>query len=72
MRVRLSVVIDLRAQLAQLHFVFGGYQYALIIIGVLLVAVMLFFPDGIVVTLACELPKRGWSALAGLRKGKAR
>ena len=49
-----------------------GYQYALIIIGVLLVAVMLFFPDGIVVTLARELPKRGWSALAGLRKGKAR
>lgn len=35
-----------------------GYQYALIIIGVLLVAVMLFFPGGIVVTLARELPRR--------------
>jgi len=48
-----------------------GYQYALIIIGALLVAVMLFFPDGIIVTLARELPKRGWRALVGLHKGKA-
>ena len=40
-------------------------------LSVLLVAVMLFFPDGIVVTLARELPKRGWRALVGLRKGKA-
>jgi ABC-type branched-subunit amino acid transport system permease subunit len=48
-----------------------GYQYALIIIGVLLVAVMVFFPDGIVVTLARELPKRGWRALVGLHRGKA-
>jgi hypothetical protein len=48
-----------------------GYQYALIIIGVLLVTVMLFFPDGIIVTLARELPKRGWRALVGLHKGKA-
>jgi hypothetical protein len=38
---------------------------------VLLVAVMLFFPDGIIVTLARDLPKRGWRALAGLREGKA-
>ena len=48
-----------------------GNQYALVIIGALLVVVMLFFPDGIVVTLARELPKRGWRALAGLHKGKA-
>ena len=48
-----------------------GYQYALIIIGVLLVAVMLFFPDGIIVTLAREVPKRGWRALTGFHKGKA-
>jgi hypothetical protein len=31
---------------------------------------MLFFPDGIIVTLARELPKRG-RALIGLRKGAA-
>lgn len=37
----------------------AGYQYALIIIGGLLVAVMLFFPDGIVVTLARNLPRSG-------------
>jgi hypothetical protein len=31
-----------------------------VIIGTLLVVVMLFFPKGIVVTLARELPGRGW------------
>lgn len=40
----------------------SGNQYALVIIGVLLVVVMLFFPKGIVVTLARELPSRGWRA----------
>ena len=40
----------------------AGYQYALIIIGGLLVAVMLFFPDGIVVTLARNLPPSGLRA----------
>ncbi|MGA8652756.1 MAG: hypothetical protein WB677_19455, partial [Xanthobacteraceae bacterium] len=49
-----------------------GYQYALIIIGALLVAVMVFFPDGIVVTLARELPKRGLRALLGWREGSAK
>jgi branched-chain amino acid transport system permease protein len=38
----------------------SGNQYALVIIGALLVLVMLFFPKGIVVTLARELPSRGW------------
>ena len=45
-----------------------GYQYALIITGALLVVVMLFFPSGIVIALARELPKRG---LFGRRKGHA-
>ncbi len=40
----------------------SGNQYALVIIGALLVLVMLFFPKGIVVTLARELPARGWRA----------
>ena len=40
----------------------SGNQYALVIIGTLLVLVMLFFPKGIVVTLARELPSRGWRA----------
>jgi ABC-type branched-subunit amino acid transport system permease subunit len=40
----------------------AGYQYALIIIGALLVAVMVFFPSGVVVTLARDLPKRGFRA----------
>jgi branched-chain amino acid transport system permease protein len=40
----------------------AGNQYALVIIGGLLVAVMLFFPKGIVVTLARDLPRRGWRA----------
>jgi branched-chain amino acid transport system permease protein len=40
----------------------SGNQYALVIIGALLVVVMLFFPKGIVVTLARELPNRGWRA----------
>ena len=39
-----------------------GNQYALVIIGGLLVAVMLFFPNGIIVTLARDLPRRGWRA----------
>ena len=43
-------------------------QYALIITGALLVVVMLFFPSGIVIALARELPKRG---LFGRRKGHA-
>lgn len=38
----------------------AGNQYALVIIGALLVVVMVFFPKGIVVTLARELPRRGW------------
>ena len=46
-----------------------GYQYALIIIGALLVVVMLFFPSGIVVTLAREVPKHGWRALLGWGDG---
>jgi len=46
-----------------------GYQYALIIIGALLVAVMLFFPSGIVVTLARDLP-RHLRTLRGQRKGE--
>ncbi len=40
----------------------SGNQYALVIIGALLVIVMMFFPKGIVVTLARELPRRGWRA----------
>jgi branched-chain amino acid transport system permease protein len=40
----------------------AGNEYALVIIGALLLAVMLFFPLGIVVTLARELPRRGWRA----------
>ena len=40
----------------------AGNQYALVIIGALLVVVMLFFPRGIIVTLARELPRRGWRA----------
>lgn len=40
----------------------AGNQYALVIIGALLVVVMVFFPKGIVVTLARELPRRGWRA----------
>ncbi len=39
-----------------------GNQYAMIITGALLVLVMLFFPRGIIVTLARELPRRGWRA----------
>jgi ABC-type branched-subunit amino acid transport system permease subunit len=38
----------------------AGYQSALVIIGTLLVAVMLFSPGGIVVTLARLRPKRGF------------
>jgi branched-chain amino acid transport system permease protein len=48
-----------------------GYQYALIITGALLVAVMLFFPDGIVVTLARQLGTRRWRTLLRGRKEKA-
>jgi ABC-type branched-subunit amino acid transport system permease subunit len=40
----------------------AGNQYALVIIGALLVLVMLFFPRGIVVTLARDLPRYGWRA----------
>jgi branched-chain amino acid transport system permease protein len=40
----------------------AGNQYALVITGVLLVLTMLFFPNGIIVTLARELPRRGWRA----------
>ena len=40
----------------------SGNQYSLVIIGALLVIVMMFFPKGIVVTLARELPSRGWRA----------
>jgi ABC-type branched-subunit amino acid transport system permease subunit len=40
----------------------AGIQSALVIIGALLVAVMVFFPKGIIVTLARELPRRGWRA----------
>ena len=46
----------------------AGYQYALVIIGALLVAVMLFFPDGIFVTLARALPRRGLPATLVRRK----
>jgi len=50
----------------------AGYQYALVIIGALLVAVMLFFPDGIVVTLARALPRRGLPLpLVGRKSGGA-
>jgi ABC-type branched-subunit amino acid transport system permease subunit len=38
----------------------AGNQYALVITGAILVAVMLFFPRGIIVTLARDLPRRGW------------
>lgn len=45
----------------------AGNQYALVITGALLVAVMMFFPRGIVVTLARDVPQRGWrAALAGV------
>ncbi|MEK0085786.1 branched-chain amino acid ABC transporter permease [Benzoatithermus flavus] len=40
----------------------AGNQYALVIIGGLLVLVMLFFPKGIIVTLARDLPRHGWRA----------
>jgi ABC-type branched-subunit amino acid transport system permease subunit len=40
----------------------AGTEYALVIIGGLLVTAMVFFPNGIVVTLARELPRRGWRA----------
>jgi ABC-type branched-subunit amino acid transport system permease subunit len=43
----------------------AGNQYALVIIGTLLVLVMVFFPKGIVVTLARELPRRGWRTAFG-------
>jgi branched-chain amino acid transport system permease protein len=46
----------------------AGYQYALVIIGALLVAVMLFFPDGIVVTLARAVPRLGLPAILVRRK----
>ena len=38
----------------------AGNQYAMVIIGVLLVVVMMFFPRGIIVTLARDLPRYGW------------
>jgi branched-chain amino acid transport system permease protein len=47
----------------------AGYQYALIIIGALLVLVMLFFPDGIVVTLGREVPRRGLRAVLSQGSG---
>jgi ABC-type branched-subunit amino acid transport system permease subunit len=50
----------------------AGYQYALIIIGVLLVLVMLFFPDGVVVTTArvvSRLGSRSW--LGAAKRGDA-
>lgn len=40
----------------------AGFQSGLLIIGFLLVIVMMFFPKGIIVTLARELPRRGWRA----------
>jgi ABC-type branched-subunit amino acid transport system permease subunit len=40
----------------------AGNQYAMVIIGVLLVVVMMFFPRGIIVTLARDLPRYGWRA----------
>ena len=40
----------------------GGNQYALVITGAFLVLTMLFFPNGIIVTLARDLPRRGWRA----------
>ena len=40
----------------------AGNQYAMVIIGVLLVVVMMFFPRGILVTLARDLPRHGWRA----------
>lgn len=43
----------------------AGNQYALVIIGALLVAVMLFFPRGIVVTLFRDLPRLGWRRALG-------
>jgi branched-chain amino acid transport system permease protein len=49
-----------------------GYQYALIIIGALLVAVMVFFPSGIVVALARELPKRSLRTFLSGRTGGAK
>jgi branched-chain amino acid transport system permease protein len=51
----------------------AGYQYALIIVGTLLVIVMVFFPGGIVVTLGRDLPRRGFRAtLLELRQGAVR
>jgi branched-chain amino acid transport system permease protein len=43
----------------------AGNQWALVIIGALLVIVMMFFPRGIIVTLVRELPRRGWRATLG-------
>lgn len=40
----------------------AGNQYALVIIGVLLVVVMMFFPRGIIVTLARDIPRYGLKA----------
>lgn len=45
----------------------GGFQYALVITGALLVAVMLFFPQGIIVTLA----RAGWRRERGAARAKA-
>ncbi|MGA2127213.1 MAG: ABC transporter permease [Xanthobacteraceae bacterium] len=50
----------------------AGYQSALVIVGVLLVLVMLFFPDGIVVTIARRFPKLrlpSWRAAERKRGG---
>ena len=41
----------------------AGNQYALVIIGALLVIVMLFFPDGIVVTLARNMNRQAFTRL---------
>jgi len=38
----------------------AGNQYALVITGVLLVLVMMFFPNGIIVMLVRDLPRGGW------------
>jgi branched-chain amino acid transport system permease protein len=43
----------------------AGIQSSLVIIGFLLVAVMVFFPKGIIVTLGRELPRRGWRVALG-------
>jgi branched-chain amino acid transport system permease protein len=42
----------------------AGNQWAFVIIGGLLVVVMMFFPKGIVVTLARDLPREGWRRVA--------